>query len=329
VQSLGARWHWPVMASTAAEPLVDGRDAGSTGSDTGANASANRCRRLLQIAVLAVRVSRPGFYNVTGFLYVIPAASHPTALLSVRAFMGLLFCIFPMNLLVYSMNDLADVDIDMQNPRKGGLYGAQASASELRVCVALASIAVVVLPPLITSDLWWSLCWSTIGLIVNWLYNFGPQLSRVPVMDMLPPLAYLLTVPFAAKVMGDISALSQWFGGFLVFVVLRTQLWFQRFDHDADKAQGKHTTAVFIGPVAAALGVFLFLAGEFVCESLWGCRAAQAWTIFSGFVFVIELWLEKKDVTKALMAISGFVFLIPVMQCLQARGCDGCKPGTA
>merc|ERR1719353_2124546 len=74
-----------------------------------------------------IQVSRPGFYHISVALYLCGAASDPWALLSCRAILGLLFVVFPLNLIVYGMNDLRDVDIDKYNARKGGIYGAQAS----------------------------------------------------------------------------------------------------------------------------------------------------------------------------------------------------------
>lgn len=297
-------------ATAPAAPLLD-------------DASVNRSGffgRAWRFTKMLVKVSRPGFYNVTGFLYIMPAASRPEALyslLSVRAILGLLFCLLPMNLLVYGMNDLADVDIDAKNPRKGGLFGAVASVQDLRCCVAIAVVSCAFLPALITGDLRWSIAFSAVGIGANWVYNFGPQLSRVPLLDMFPPLAYLLVIPFGGKVVGQLASINSWFWFFTVSVVLRTQLWFQRMDIVADAEVEKRTTAVFVGSTAAAVGVFFFIACELVCEQCWGCRWVQIWSCFSALVFTLELWLARKDVTKALMAASGIVFLYPVLHCMQ------------
>lgn len=294
----------PSWQAAPAKPLLDDADP-----------PAGPCVRAWNFTKLLIQVSRPGFYNVTGFLYVISVATDPELLLSCRAVAGLLFCLFPLNLLVYSMNDLADVDIDAKNPRKGGLFGAVASEEDLRRCVAISAVLCAVLPFVITRDLVWSLAFSTVGIGANWLYNFGPRLSRVPLLDMLPPLAYLLVVPFGAKVMGRLDSLSPYIWVVMVFVVLRTQLWFQRFDLEADASVGKTTTATFIGWRLSALGVLLFMAFELFFEWKWGCLALQMWSAFSACVFLLELGLQNKGVTKALMAISGAVFLVPVLQC--------------
>merc|ERR1719321_813572 len=109
-----------------------------------------------------LQVSRPGFYHVSFGLYICAAAPDPWSLLSRRALLGLFFVLFPVNLTVYAMNDLKDVDIDSKNPRKGGIYGAQASASELRSCIAIGLLACMVIAPLLTADIIWAFAWNSI-----------------------------------------------------------------------------------------------------------------------------------------------------------------------
>jgi 4-hydroxybenzoate polyprenyltransferase len=262
-----------------------------------------------------ILVSRPGFYHFTGFTYLIAFASDPSMLLTKDALLGLAFVLFPMNLLVYSMNDIKDVDIDKANPLKGGLHGAQASFADLQICLALALVAVFVLPPLLTGDLVWSLQWSMIGVGSNWAYNFGPQLSRVPILDMFPPLGYLLTLPFASKVSHS-HGVPFWFMVFLVLIIFRTQMWFQRMDLDEDAKAGKITTAVWIGPTATKIGILTFLALELAASHRWGCVGAQVWVVYSTGVFALEVATANKKTTMALMALGGVFGIVPFMQCL-------------
>eukprot|EP00811_Abedinium_folium_P035767 NODE_8532_length_1489_cov_2.731278.p1 GENE.NODE_8532_length_1489_cov_2.731278~~NODE_8532_length_1489_cov_2.731278.p1 ORF type:complete len:317 (-),score=56.39 NODE_8532_length_1489_cov_2.731278:425-1375(-) len=296
-----------------AEPLLGTGDKTLTFSDN--TSGRGPARTVAHFLVTLILVSRPGFYHFTGFTYIIPFARDPSALLSTRALLGLAFVIFPMNLLVYSMNDIKDVDIDKMNPRKGGLHGAQASAADLRICLAVALASVVLVPPLLTGDLLWSFCWSGIGILSNWAYNFGPQLSRVPVLDMVPPLGYLLTIPFSNKVNAGTGE-SPMFILFITLVVFRTQLWFQRYDLVADAAAGKRTTAVCIGSPASVVGTLFFLASELAAAHTWGCFSAQVWVGYSTFVFVLELATGNRNISLALMFLGGFVAVIPFWQCL-------------
>eukprot|EP00929_Paragymnodinium_shiwhaense_P072740 TRINITY_DN36923_c0_g1_i1.p1 TRINITY_DN36923_c0_g1~~TRINITY_DN36923_c0_g1_i1.p1 ORF type:complete len:289 (+),score=40.31 TRINITY_DN36923_c0_g1_i1:66-932(+) len=257
-------------------------------------------------------VSRPGFYHVTAILYALPAVRDPMVLLSPAGVAGLMFALFPLNLLVYSFNDYKDVDIDRKNPRKGGMHGAQASAEELWACIVISVVAIALLVPLMTADLAFSVKWVVTCILVNWSYNFGPQLSRVPLLDMFPPIGYLGTCVFAAKVM-SLEQLDGWVYGFFAVMAMRTQLWLQRMDIVADAAVGKRTTAVFLGKQPAAAGVLGLLALEGYMGYQRGCSACQLFAASSLLVFLLEQYIGKKEVTMALMALSGLPFTIGFM----------------
>lgn len=231
----------------------------------------------------------------------------PFVLLSLKGIMGLLFVLWPLNLMVYSFNDYKDVDIDKKNPRKGGIHGAQASEGELRACIVISIAMLICFVPLLTSDLVFSLEWVGGCILVNWIYNFGPQLSRVPILDMFPPLGYLATCCLASKVM-DIPNFDRWVYLYLAVMVFRTQLWLQRMDISADASAGKRTTAVFLGSAAAVAGVLLFLLVEFVISYYRGCSPGMFFAVYSSMVHGIELAICRKDVTMLLMGLSSIPF---------------------
>jgi 4-hydroxybenzoate polyprenyltransferase len=262
-----------------------------------------------------IQVSRPGFYHISVALYLCGAASDPWALLSCRAILGLLFVVFPLNLIVYGMNDLRDVDIDKYNARKGGIYGAQASVEELQECLKIGVCSCLLCTPLLANDIVWAMTWSAAVIGVNWVYNFGPTLSRVPILDMFPPLGYLLIIPFGSKVT-FLPHLPLWTMAYLVGITLRTQLWFQRFDAEADIAVGKRTTASALGSQVAAVLLFVMLGCEVAIASAWGCQAAQAFSAWAAIVLALELLHCRKTVTKVLMFLGGLGVCIPFLECL-------------
>lgn len=274
-------------------------------------------KRVATFLMTIFLVSRPGLWHFTGFLYIIPAAADPNVLLTRDAILGLLFCVLPVNLLVYSLNDLKDVDIDSKSTRRGGLHGAQACESDLQICVGISVFATYALPPLLIHDLTWCFEWSCVVFLVNWLYNFGPTLSRVPVLDMVCPLGYLSIIPFGAKMFGFTSHAGPWFVAYLALGIFRTQLWFQRFDLETDEEQDKRTTAVMLGRFRATVMLLCILVCEVGVASMWGCPAGQAWSFYCICVLAIEIFLSRKTVTLALMALSG-LFIIPFFPCLAA-----------
>lgn len=213
------------------------------------------------------------------------------------------------------MNDLKDVDIDSKNPRKGGIHGAKASSSNLWICVVISVVATMALPPLLIPDFAWCITWSCVVMSVNWLYNFGPTLSRVPVLDMVLPLGYLCILPFSAKLFGLEFYGGPWSVTYMAFVIFRTQLWFQRFDATEDEESGKCTTAVLCGPTRAMALLILFLICEVAAGSLWGCAGAQAYSCYSMCVLAIEVFVAGKTTTLALMGASC-LFIVPFYPCL-------------
>eukprot|EP00812_Abedinium_dasypus_P014198 NODE_770_length_1369_cov_329.994673.p1 GENE.NODE_770_length_1369_cov_329.994673~~NODE_770_length_1369_cov_329.994673.p1 ORF type:complete len:360 (-),score=50.00 NODE_770_length_1369_cov_329.994673:272-1351(-) len=311
-------------AGTHDEPFLDvaesvGDGGGAAGGAEAPKSCMVRMKVFAEFLLTLIQVSRPGFYHWTIVMYILPffTVADPAKLLTTRAICGLVFVTFPLNLLVYAMNDLKDVDIDLLNPRKGGCYGAKATTPDLQKCVAIALVLTILMPMLIIGDLLWAAGFSAAIIFFNWVYNFGPTLSRVPVLDMLAPLGYLLVIAFAFKVVGGNNVEPLCFC-LAVAVVFRTQLWFQRMDREADAAVGKNTTARCMGENAAAAGVFTFMFCELVIAYFIGCVALELWVVYSALVFAREVCTNSHDCTMILMAIGALVAVYPGLQCIRA-----------
>ena len=130
-----ARKPSPARKSTAAAPK-NGLD--DTVSSTGLHP-------LARVFIRSLVVSRPYFYLVTLWLYLLPTGGRFELLSSPFGgpfWVGFAYCTYPLNLLCYLMNDLSDVDVDRENPRKGGvIFGCRGTAAELRSVVPLAVAA--------------------------------------------------------------------------------------------------------------------------------------------------------------------------------------------
>jgi len=273
-------------------------------------------------------ISRPGFYPVTAFMYCLPCLWHYGRYsaevetgedLGLRFWAGLGYVLFPVNLLVYGMNDFADQDVDKHNERKGSSwFGARASEAALRTAVTLGLLLVVPGAVFIMSSRRKALVWLTLVLGTNWLYNFGPRLSRVAVLDLFPPLGYLLCAPLGADAAG-IEDLPMGLYMLISCVCLRTQLWLQHMDRDADLRANKWTTAVALGEratwvavssmiLAEILVLESFLLPECTLAAVGCCSALRYWCLMSLCVFQLDnFW--KPHISLVLMPLLGICFL--------------------
>ena len=182
---------------------------------------------------LALRISRPYYYLVTLWLYLLPTGGRYELFSTYPFWLGLAYCTLPLNLLTYLMNDYADVAVDADNPRKGGaLLGAKEDAARLRAVVPIA--AVVQLPFLLAFA---ALCgavtwpWFLAVVFVNWLYNFGPRLSsgHYPPLDLFCPCGYLLVILLSCW-LNNLPYPPQKSFMHAAILVVRTQLWIQTPD---------------------------------------------------------------------------------------------------
>lgn len=177
----------------------------------------------LRALAFATKISRPYFWLVTLWLYLLPTAQKYHLWSTGFFWVGLVYCTFPLNLLCYLMNDLADVEVDVDNPRKGGvLYGVVAHSAALRTAVPWAVL--VQLPFLAAFAASWgtavTLGWFVAVIAVNWVYNFGPRLSsRYAPLDLFCPCGYMLVIPLSCALNGLPSPSVQAWTHTLFFVV--------------------------------------------------------------------------------------------------------------
>jgi 4-hydroxybenzoate polyprenyltransferase len=212
-----------------------------------------------------LRVSRPYYYLVTLWLYLMPTGQYAELFSRVPFWLGFSYCTVPLNALCYLMNDLSDVKVDKQNMRKGGaLLGAKESEANLRTLVPTA--AMLQLPFLLSFA---ALCglrlilpWFSAVVAVNWAYNFGPRLSAYYApLDLICPCGYILVIPLSCW----LNALPyppgrSWVHA--VVLVVRTQLWIQTFDIEPDRAAGRRNTAVRLGLRGSQFGLLALLLAE-------------------------------------------------------------------
>jgi len=93
----------------------------------------------IDLGHLSLRVSRPYFWLVTLWIYLLPTGGRYDIFTSTSFWLGAAYCTLPLNLLCYLMNDIADVEVDKYSLRKsnGSMLGTKEGVSRLRMLVPL------------------------------------------------------------------------------------------------------------------------------------------------------------------------------------------------
>jgi 4-hydroxybenzoate polyprenyltransferase len=222
---------------------------------------------------LMVQASRPGLWQVTVWCYLLPIPGRWDLLFAAdpfeaspelwRCWVGFVYCLLPLNLLVYGWNDLVDAETDGMNPRKGGmLFGGRPSAAERRVLPRL--IAAAQAPFVLAFAAWcgvaWTGAWLAAVVGVNYAYNNLALSSRCP-WDLGTPFGYLLVVVLSVK-LNEVEVLPVRALLHTAFFIMRTQIWAQTMDYAADSNAGRPTTAVVLGARNSRLLLIAVLAAE-------------------------------------------------------------------
>ena len=210
-----------------------------------------------------LQVSRPGLWSTTALFYLMPLG-HADFLHSARLWLGLSFVLFPLGFLLYGVNDIADAEADLVNPRKGTfLFGSRGTREQLAALKW--QIAAVQLPFLAAffflvgpKILWWYA--ALLGAVA--IYNaprFGWK-GRPP-FDVLIQASYLL-----------VFLLSSWLNGvpqlpwqtflFGALFAMHSHMFGEVMDIEPDTRSGRHTTATLIGRVPAKFFIAAFLCVE-------------------------------------------------------------------
>jgi len=252
--------------------------------------------------------------------------THPVPLACVFFRLGLAYCTWPLNLLCYLMNDLSDVAVDADNPRKGGalLVGVRARASALRTVVPWAVAAQ--LPFLIGFCYVWGTaatsCWFSLVVAVNWLYNYGPRLSsNYAPLDLFCPCGYMLVIPLSCALCNlPYPPTQAWIH--TLFFVVRSQLWIESFDIETDTLSGRRTTAVVLGLINSqrALAIILVAELSFVYAHFhdWAIRS---FSFCSLILLTLQARLEPAaakpsraliNTTFAVLGLGGYGMLVQV-----------------
>lgn len=163
--------------------------------------------------------------------------------------LGLFFVCFPLNYLVYGLNDYNDIAADQINLRKGNfLFGAKASRAHLtRVPL---KVTVLLLPFLVFFTIYSGikmLLLLSFMIGINILYNFRPfRFKERPPFEIAIQVGYVF-VAFFSVVLNDLEMIPWQTIVYLSLFAFQAHIAGEIMDIEPDLAAGKKTTATIIG----------------------------------------------------------------------------------
>ncbi|WP_422861934.1 UbiA family prenyltransferase [Flagellimonas sp. W118] len=238
--------------------------------------------------LLDLKISRPGLWFPTIWIYLVPFANQEGFWDTFSFWLGLFFVSFPLNYLVYGLNDYNDFDADKINDRKGNyLFGAKAKRQQLNSIPA--RVFLVMLPFFIAfTALSGTKMLILLGLmvVVNIIYNFPPlRLKERPPFEILIQSGYVLTALFCIQLNG-LEMLPWQTIVYLILFAFQAHIAGEIMDIEPDKEAGKMTTAVVLGRKKTKIIMLLLLVIESYLLIYW----FNDW-ILAAFLMVFSVWL--------------------------------------
>lgn len=253
----------------------------------------------------ALAVSRPLFWLNSASLCVVALILSGRRSPDLAALVLILYATWPLNLLVYALNDLHDHESDRRNPRKGSAEGARADVATLR---RLVSSSIRVNAPFVAFFALTGPGWSLLPLAaiyaVAWAYSAPPlRLKGRAGWDSLANAGYALPLVFGCAYLSvpappwrEAIALAIWAVGSHAFTSIQ--------DAAADRAAGLQTIATALGERAAAkraLAAYLF-AGAIVATA-----HPIAALLLCGHVAIVWRFLRSPEEDRAHLGYRRFI----------------------
>ena len=245
-----------------------------------------------------IKASRPGLWLTAVWFYLLPLGQRHV-FHAVEFWLGLIYVTFPLGLIIYGWNDIADADIDSFNPRKGTfLFGARGSQKQLqRLPLQIALVQVLfalVFAYLVGAR---SLLWFAGLVLFTAIYNLPRYgLKSHPPFDILNQAGYLL-----------VFVLSSWLNHapqlrwpamlFGALFAMHSHVFGEIMDIVPDHASGRCTTATVIGAVLSKFLICAMLAAEALL--VWKCfgdlwiSGALAFGVIWFLADALVLWRDR------------------------------------
>jgi len=271
--------------------------------------------QLLLKLVFYLKVSRPGLWFATIWLYLLPT-SHMDIWNSTPFWYGLFYICFPLNFLVYGWNDMVDQETDALNPRKDTFwFGAKGSPQQLRnLWKPMLIVQLIFYPYLIYMGGLKMAGLLVAFVIINGLYNLPKHgLRSHPPLELLCQIGYLLIVPLSIW-LNQTAPLPSTTYFYLLLFAFQSHLIGEVMDIEPDRKANRKTTATVIGMKYTKLLIIMIVLAEVVLLL----------TIYQEYIFgamlglgllwlLIDLFLVFKTKTYTLAQMKLFGLLSNVM----------------
>jgi 4-hydroxybenzoate polyprenyltransferase len=237
-----------------------------------------------------LQVSRPGLWATTALFYLMPLGRE-FHWRSGSFWAGLVYILFPLGLLLYGVNDIADSDDDRYNPRKGTyMFGSRGETSQLK---ALRWQIAAIQVPLLFLFLVWTgpklLTWLAALLGAVFVYNARPFAWKGrPPFDVLIQASYLLIFVLSSW-LNQVPQLPWQAFLFGAMFAMHSHLFGEVMDVEPDRKSGRKTLAIVLGRIPTKLLIAAFLASETVLVySFFGDSVIAAFLLAGALWFVFD-----------------------------------------
>src|ERR1700730_12178180 len=215
--------------------------------------------------VFLTQVSRPGLWSTTALFYLMPLG-HGNFVRLWAFWLGLIYVLIPLGLVLYGVNDIVDAEADRWNPRKGtflfGSLGAAEQLAALRWKIAAVQIPFLIIFFYLAGAR--ILVWFAVLLIAVGLYN-APRFGwkSHPPLDVLIQASYLLVFVLSSW-LNQVHQLPWQTFLFGAMFAMHSHIFGEVMDIEPDRRSGRRTTATLMGAVPSKLLIAAILCGETV-----------------------------------------------------------------
>ena len=265
-----------------------------------------------------LKISRPGLWFPTIWIYLVPFSFDTHFWGKPIFWIGFLFVTFPLNYLVYGLNDYNDQKADEINIRKGNfLFGAKATKEQLASIPK--KVTIVILPFIIFFSIYSGfnmLLLLIFMVVINIMYNFKPfRIKERPPFEICIQIGYVFT-GFFSVLLNDLPMLPWQTVLYLTLFAFQAHIAGEIMDIEPDLKAGKKTTATIIGRKKTKLLMLLILLIEIYILSFWFKDYFLA-----GFLAVFSLWLlldiftffKEKPYSLSQMKLFGYAMNISAL----------------